>query len=134
MKKAIQITLALVVVLALAGLSAYAWKAQGRTKENAKAVILREHSAQADLAKSLLPMLERVGVLKAELPGLKEGTPQRAAAAQELMELENIIGDAEPILVFTRDPGGNTTLVMTDMARKELKAQIQTYRDDLKKL
>jgi hypothetical protein len=127
--RAAQVACAVLVVLALAGLTAVAWYAQGRNKEDTTAAIALILQHNADVARSLLPLVDRLDILRGTVANLQPGTPEYQRFSQELTELQNIIGDAMPALVYRRDAAGNATLAGVEMVRKHLDAQIKAARN-----
>ena len=123
-KKVAQVVAAVLVVLVLAGLCAFAWKAQGRTKEDTSVAMRRARHHDAQVAASLMPMIDRYEKLMFTLAGLQYGTPQWVSSNRQLTELENLIGDGDPALVWHKDQNGNVVLVSPEMARDHLRAVI----------
>ncbi|MHB8895304.1 MAG: hypothetical protein ACYC99_09045 [Candidatus Geothermincolia bacterium] len=119
-----QVALAVIVVLAIAGLTAYAWKAQGRYKEDASLALMRQTVRNAEVAKSLLPMIDKLEALRGTVAQLNPGDPDYARYSQQLSELQNLIGEEMPALVYLRDRDGNVTLVGAEMARAHLETII----------
>jgi hypothetical protein len=123
--RAAQVALAVVVVLALAGLTAVAWYAQGRNKEDASYALALVHQYNADVARSLMPLMDKLDVLRSTLASLQPGTPEYQKYAQELTELQNLIGGEMPALVYRRDANGNVTLASVEMVRRHLEDLIK---------
>lgn len=123
-RKVVQIVAAVLVVLVLAGITAFAWKAQGRTKEDTSFAMRRARHHDAQEATSLLPMVDRYEKLMFSLAGLQYGTPQWVSSNRQLTELENLIGEADPALIWHKDQNGNVVLVSPEMARNHLRAVI----------
>lgn len=113
------------MVLALAGLTAYAWKAQGRNTEDAHIALLRKAIREAEVAKSLVPMIDRLEALRGTVAGLGPGNPEYEKYYPQLTQLQNLIGDQLPALVSSRDASGNATIVGTDMARDHIRSLIK---------
>jgi len=125
LKTTAQVAAAVLVVLILAGLSALAWEAQGRTREDPALAIKRIRHRDAEVARSLLPMIYRYEtLLRNSVAGLPYGTPQWVSSNRQFTEVQNLIADEAPALVWHRDANGNVVLVGPEMARKHLRAVI----------
>lgn len=119
------IILAAVLVLALAGLTAFAWKTQGRDKEDSSKAMRRLRNHQAVVAESLLPMIDKLEALRGTVAGLRPGDADFEKYYPQLTQLQNLIADQLPALVFSRDADGNATIVGTDMARDHIRSLIK---------
>lgn len=118
------VALAVAIVLALAGASAWAWRAQGRTSDDLSLARWQRSWSDGELAKSLMPMIDELEVVRGQVASLQPGTAEYDKYARKLMDLQNLIGEEMPVLVYTRDAEGNVTIVGAEMARAHLKAQI----------
>lgn len=124
LKTTISVVAAALVVAAAAGISALAWKAQGRSAEDVSYARWTIVSHEARVAKSLMPMIDRLETLRGQVGSLRPGTAEYDAYNHKLTDLQNVIADAMPALVFRRDAAGNATLVGVEMARAHLQARI----------
>ena len=123
-KSIAQAAAAVLVVLALGAAVGLTWKAQGRTREDTTFTQERARYREAQFAKSVLPQIDRYEALMNTVSGLKYGTPQWKSSAAQFTELQNLIGEEVPALIWHLDENGNVVLVGPDMARKHLQAII----------
>lgn len=124
LKAAVSIAAAVLVVAAAAGLSALAWKAQGRSTEDITYTRWATIRYEGYLAKSLMPMIDRLETLRGQVESLRPGTAEYDTYNRKLADLQNLIADAMPDLVYKRDAAGNAALVGVEMARAHLQARI----------
>lgn len=124
LKTTLYMAVAVLVVAMLAGLSAWAWQAQGRSTEDVSYARWAAVYHDAQFAKSLLPMIDELDLLRGQVASLQPGTAEYDRYNGKLTELQNLIGDALPALVYKRDSNGNVTIVGVAMARAHLQAQI----------
>lgn len=127
MKKILTIAAAVAVVCLIAGLSLLAWRLEGRGEEDSTAAEIQSRQADAFVAASLLPLVDRVKAMRDALSVLPPGSADYDNTVRKLTGIQNLIASQLPELVESTDENGNARIVHVDQARSILE-QMASWR------
>jgi hypothetical protein len=127
MKRVFQVILAIILVAALAGFSLLMWKVEKRDIETFTRGEAGAKQLEAFIAKSLLPMVDRLQLLQQSIPGLQPGSPAYTDTSEQITEIKNLIAAQIPTLVVGHDEQGNALIVPTEETRTLLNAIITRW-------
>ncbi len=120
MRKVLPVAAAVLAVLVLAGLAGVAWKLEKRGREDLGVAIAADNAQKIALARSLLPLLDRLGTLRYNLGSLEPGTDAYVETERAVTEAQNLLASQMPALAAGRDRDGNVVLVPLDEAWRML--------------
>jgi len=106
----VQVIVAIVLVLGLAGAALAVWRTEDRSKEDVSLLAFQQKQNEATRAKSILPLVALLGSKRDALANLQIGTSTYQTTQAQVAELQNLIGVQIPWLVMSAGKNGDLQL------------------------
>ncbi len=100
------------------------WRIEGRTSDDISFFIKEEKQKKADIARTVLPLLEELEKMRRKIA--RSGSMiERAAASRSATAIANAIAVLMPELAISKDHEGNAVLMPTESARNRIETVLK---------
>jgi|GEM_PF-5137710 len=124
LKELTSFLLVILIITIFGTFTYYMWRIEGRTSDDISFFIKEEKQKKADIARTVLPLLEELEKMRRKIA--RSGSMiERAAASRSATAIANAIAVLMPELAISKDHEGNAVLMPTESARNRIETVLK---------